>query len=159
MSERPSFFPALPELYPKPPDVIPSAETPLSGRVPPPVEADGQTTAVAERPAAARAEGAAAPEQERVSLAGRVGQNPRVSRTPKGTLVARFPLGVKDEQDHTKTTWHQVYALRERAAQVRDSLSKGDPVEVIGYRQHRTITGRNGPRTIEEIYAHVIKKR
>ena len=95
-----------------------------------------------------------------MQLAGRLGQNPRTRTTPKGTLIASFPLGVKDEADLTKTTWHQVLAFRERAQQVRDTLTKGMPVEVIGYVHEREIPRRDGStRTVQEIYSTVIKPR
>ena len=99
-------------------------------------------------------------EQERVHLAGRVGQTPRLRTTPKGTLVAQFPLGVKAEADIEQTTWHTIIAFQKRAEQVRDSLTKGDPVEVIGYVHERAIPRRDGTtRTVQEIYATVIKPR
>ena len=98
-------------------------------------------------------------ERARVTLTGRLGQNPRLRTTPKGTLVAQFALGVKDDTDLTKTTWHQVLAFQQRAEQVRDSLKKGDAVEVIGYHHHREIPGRNGPRTVAQIYATVVTPR
>ena len=164
--ERPSYLPALPERYPRtdyvpahPPapagEGVPSdpAELVAAVAVPPPVDAGGGP---------APTPGEMAPtaevrERERVTLTGRLGQNLRIRTTPKGTLVAQFPLGVKDEADLTKTTWHQVLAFRERAAQVRDTFTKGDAVEVIGYRHAREIPGRTGPRTVTEVYATVGK--
>ena len=122
---------------------------------PPPVDAGAPTAAaLGEAPPTAEVH-----EQERVTLIGRLGQNPRVRTTPKGTLIAQFPLGVKDETDLTKTTWHQVLAFRTLAERARDTLKQGDAVEVIGYRHTREIPGRNGPRTVEEIYATVLKPR
>ena len=92
-------------------------------------------------------------------LTGRLGQNPTVRTTPKGVLVARFPLGVKDEADLNRTAWETVIAFRRLAEQARDTLTKGDAVEVIGYLHERQILGRDGPRTIHEIYATVLKPR
>lgn len=98
--------------------------------------------------------------QPRVQLAGRLGQNPTLRTTPKGTLVARFPLGVRDEQDLEKTIWHTVLAFKQRAEQVRDQLKKGDAAEVIGYLHTREILRRDGSsRTIQEVYATVVKPR
>ncbi len=92
--------------------------------------------------------------------AGRLGQDPRTRTTPKGTLIASFPLGVKDEADLEKTSWHTVLAFRERAQTVHDTLKKGMPVEVIGYVHEREIPRRDGStRTVEEVYATVIKQR
>ena len=77
----------------------------------------------------------------------------------KGVLVAKFPLGVREDPASEKATWHQVYAFRQPAEQVRDHVNHGDALEVIGYRHRRTVPGRNGPHTIEEIYATAIKLR
>ena len=94
-----------------------------------------------------------------MALTGRLGQNPTVRTTPKGVLVARFPLGVKDEADMNTTTWETVIAFRKLAEQARDTLKRGDAVEVIGYLHDRQIPGRAGPRTVTEIYATVLKPR
>ena len=69
-------------------------------------------------------------------------------------------IGWKGKQDESnKTTWHTVLAFRERVARVRDHVKKGDGVEVIGYKHLREVPGREGPRTIEEIHAAVVKPR
>lgn len=130
---------------------IDGVEATLTALPPPPVE----SRATESPPPPSRE----SKEQERVQLAGRLGQNPTIRVTPKGTLVAKFPLGVKDNPDIEQTTWHTVLAFQKRAEQARDQLTKGDVVEVIGYRHQRDLPGRNGPRTVEEIYATVLKKR
>ena len=94
----------------------------------------------------------------RVTLAGRLGQTPRFRTTPKGTLVATFPLGVRGDDD--KTVWHQIVAFDKRAERVRESLKRGDAVELVGYEHERRLRRRNGgTRTVREIYATVIKPR
>ena len=98
-------------------------------------------------------------EQERLTLVGRLGQDPTLRTSRGGVLIARFPLGVKDEADPNKTTWHQVLAFRQRAELVRDRLHRGHVVEVIGYRHEREIPGKTGTRTVAEIYATVVKPR
>ena len=178
--ERPSYLPELPELYQRtefvpPPTPAPAGEThpcpeqsvtvgdELTAVVAqrPPVGEGRQTSAAVEPPApTGEAADPEAREQHRVTLAGRLGQHPKVRTTPKGTLVAQFPLGVKDETDLDKTTWHTVFAFRERAVQVRDRLKKGDAVEVIGYVHERQIPRRDGTtRTVREVYATVLKPR
>ena len=169
--ERPPYLPPLPEQYPRTQYVpatmlahepAPAEHTQINRdellaavSTPPPVDAGGQpATEPGDTPPTAEVR-----EQERVTLTGRLGQNPRLRTTPKGTLVAQFPLGVKDDADLTKSTWHQVLAFHTRAEQVRDTLKQGDAVEVIGYRHTRQIPGRNGPRTVQEIYATVLKPR
>jgi hypothetical protein len=142
-------LPALPDPWPRPPDFIPAL---------PPVDTDGESAPVVrgpgETPAPSETEA-----RPRVQLAGRLGQNPTLRTTPNGVLVARFPLGVKDQDDVNTTHWHTVLAFRARAEQVRDQLHRGDAVEVVGYRHERTVPGRNGPRTVAEIYATLIKRR
>ena len=99
-------------------------------------------------------------EHQRLTLAGRVGATPVFRTPPKGTLVARFPLGVKDAADLDTTTWHTVLAFNERAEKVRTSVKKGAAVEVVGYRHTREAQTKDGKRrTIEEIYATVGKVR
>ena len=179
--ERPPSTPPLPLGY-RPPDYLPgtSPEVPPPPVVPRPPDyrpAASPAHALAEpalrvgnsawepstvqlpTPTGEAAAAAEPEEQERVTLAGRLGQDPRLRTTPNGTLIAQFPLGVKDETDRTKTTWHQVLAFQQRAEQVRDRLKKGDVVEVIGYRHERTIPRRNGPRTVAQIYATVVTPR
>ena len=86
--------------------------------------------------------------------------DPRPEDQVIGQLIASFPLGVKDEADLNRTTWHTILAFRERAQQVKDTLKKGDPVEVIGYRHEREIPRRDGStRTVHEVYATVLKPR
>jgi hypothetical protein len=148
-------LPALPDPWPKPPDVVPppsalpvdarGESAPPVGGIAPTHEPTVETTTASER--------------ERVTLTGRLGQDPTLRTSRNGVLIARFPLGVKDEADLNKTTWHTVLAFRDRAAMVRDTLHRGDAVEIVGYKHQRDIPGRNGPRTIEEIYATVIKPR
>ncbi len=171
--ERPPYLPQLPDQYSRTAYV--PAEPPAAADVPAPVDrlevsGDALVAAVSAPPpvdagrlsATEPGEAPAAPEsreQERVTLTGRLGQHPRIRTTSKGTLIAQFPLGVKDAADLTKTTWHQVVAFQQRAEQVRDTLTKGDAVEVIGYRHARQIPGRTGPRMVEQIYATVLKPR
>ena len=157
--ERPSHLPELPPLWTRLPDYVPHA---LAGPAPVPelgVVPSPETT-VPPEPSASTGDTPEEPGRERVTLTGRLGQDPRIRTTRKGTLVAQFPLGVKDEADFNKTTWHTVVAFRQRAEQVRDTLKKGDAVEVIGYRHERQVPHRDGStRTVQEVYATVIKRR
>jgi single-strand DNA-binding protein len=167
--DRPPYLPLLPERFPRT-DFIPTLTPAPAGEtvnldavaLPPPVDAGPQDSATGE-PSVSTGEAVPdreARERERVHLAGRVGQTPRLRTTPKGTLVAQFPLGVKAEADIEQTTWHTIIAFQKRAEQVRDTLTKGDPVEVIGYVHERAILRRDGSsRTVQEIYATVIKPR
>jgi len=88
-----------------------------------------------------------------------VGAAPTLRTTPTGVLIAKFPLGVRENPASEQPTWHQVYAFRNRAEQVRDQVKRGDALEVIGYTHERQVPGRHGPRTITEVYATVITPR
>jgi len=93
-----------------------------------------------------------APEQNRLSLYGRIGAEPSFRVTPKGSLIARFPLAVHNPDN--STTWHQVLAFNQRAERLKDVLRKGEPVQVVGYTHTRESRGRDGQmRTIAELYA------
>lgn len=96
-------------------------------------------------------------EQPRVDLRGRVGHDPFVRRTPRGTLLARFPLAVREEGKE-KPTWHQILSFGDRASRVQETISKGQKVTVIGYPHQREIPQKDGSvKLIEEIYAVVVK--
>lgn len=96
--------------------------------------------------------------QERVTLQGRAGRDPHIRTTPNGKTVAQFPLGVKDEENNT--TWHTVVAFDKRARKLQEGVKKGDAVQVIGYKHLKELKGKDGkPRTVEEIYAVVVKPR
>lgn len=95
---------------------------------------------------------------QRLTLAGRLGRVPSFRTTRSGTLIASFPLAVRD--DAGETTWHTVLAFGERAEQLREGLAKGQHLEVIGYLHQRERTTRSGEtRTIDEIYATVVRSR
>lgn len=97
-------------------------------------------------------------EQERVTLVGRVGAAPSFRTSPKGVLIGRFPLAVRESED--KTTWHAILAFGQRATKVQETVRKGEVVEVVGYKHQREKQGRGGrPRTVEEVYAVVVKPR
>jgi hypothetical protein len=97
-------------------------------------------------------------EQERLTLSGRAGADPAFRLTSKGTLVGRFPLAIH-HPDNT-TTWEQVIAFNTRAEKLKDTLHKGDAVEVVGYMHEREGKGRDGQlKTIRELYAVTVTAR
>jgi hypothetical protein len=96
--------------------------------------------------------------QSRVNLVGRVGAQTNFRTTPKGVLIARFPLAVRESEN--KTSWHTVLAFGPRAVKLEGTIKKGDTVEVIGYTHVREFVKRDGSKkTVEEIYAVVVKNR
>lgn len=91
-------------------------------------------------------------EQERVTFSGRAGSNPTLRTTPKGTLIARFPLAVHGPGN--TTTWFPVLAFNQRAEGLKEIVSRGAALDVIGYLHSRETRSRDGStRTIQEIYA------
>lgn len=154
--ERPTYLPELTDPWPRLPDTVPVIE-PVVATFEPTLPANQPRPTEAAPPEPAQPEAPQAKERERITVAGRVGQAPTIRTTPKGTLVAKFPLG--EHTDEGRTLWHTVLAFQKRAEQVRDSIHRGDAVEVIGYRHTREAPGRDGPRTIAEIYATVVKPR
>ena len=50
-------------------------------------------------------------------------------------------------------------AFNERAERLRDSLPKGEPVQIVGYMHTREGRTRDGqPRTIRELYAVTVTR-
>ena len=91
-------------------------------------------------------------EQERVTFSGRAGSNPTLRTTPKGTLIARFPLAVHGPGN--TTTWFPVLAFNQRAERLKEIVSRGAALHVTGYLHSRETRSRDGStRTIQEIYA------
>ena len=152
--EHPEFFPALPDPSPRRfPDFVPGPQVQdITPELPPPLPA----TAVEGPLAPAGAEPAEQPTKRetdpRLVLRGNVGRSPRMHTSPKGQLIAEFPLGVHGEEEE-KTTWHNVVAFGPRAERVRDGLKQGDAVEVIGYLRQRQKRGQDGrARTVQEVW-------
>lgn len=98
------------------------------------------------------------PQQERLTFLGRVGSNIAFRTTAKGVLVARFPMAIR--MDDGETTWETVIAFGDKAEKLRDSVQRGDPIEIVGYAHAREVQRRDGSnRTVREIYAAVVKPR
>jgi single-stranded DNA-binding protein len=89
---------------------------------------------------------------------GRLGTEVKFKVTPKGLLVASFPLGI--HEDDGRTTWETVLAFGDRAEKLRDTLTRGQQAHVVGYRKERTYTGRDGrERTVREFYSTAVIPR
>ena len=155
--ERPSSFPPLPDPWPRPADLVPPL--PL-----PPVAAGGETaTAVRDAPPTPPPdqppEGTTPEhrEAERLTLLGRVGREPTFWTTKTGVARAHFPLGVRQNPASDKTTWHRIDAWNKWAERARDTVSKGQVVEVVAYRRVTTVDGTREPRAVEELRAAAIR--
>ena len=188
--DRPAHFPPVPELYPRPADVIPAdtgapaqleqqeitSPEPSAPRLPaPPVDAGGHPVPSPEGQQGGEAAGAVSqpamtemptisettrtPEQQRVVLTGRVGRDPTVWTTKGGTLRAKFPLGSKDDPDSAKTAWRDIQFWARRAERVRDTVRKGQLLEVVAYRRLVEVQTPRGTRRVEEFRGSVVKHR
>ena len=74
-----------------------------------------------------------------LTLLGNIGKDPEIRSTPGGILIASFSLATsdyagKDSGGKAKfdTEWHNVKAFGKDAEYVRDNITKGDNVMVIG---------------------------
>ncbi len=153
--ERFSSFPPLPDPWPRPPDLVP----PL-----PPVDAGGEPVAEAREaaptPAPEQTVLSTTPEHregERLTLLGRVGRDPTFWTTKSGVSRAHFPLAIRHDPANDKTTWHRIDAWNKWAERARDTVSKGQVLEVVAYRRVTTVEGTRGPRQVEELRAAAIR--
>lgn len=89
-----------------------------------------------------------------VTIAGNVGSDPQFITTKTGTAITRFSVATTHRQfDKASgtwidkdTNWYSVSAFRQVAENAHASISRGDPVIVVGRMVHRTweANGRNG---------------
>ncbi|MBE0610051.1 MAG: single-stranded DNA-binding protein [Dehalococcoidia bacterium] len=97
-------------------------------------------------------------EQERLTIAGRVGAVPSFRTTSNGVVLARFPIAILGDDD--KTTWETVVAFGKRAEALRGAIQKGQRIEVVGYAHEREFQARGGSlKKVREIYAAAITPR
>lgn len=98
------------------------------------------------------------PEQERLTVTGRVGAELSFRTTRNGVLIARFPVAVHREDGGT--TWETVVVFGKKAERLRGALRKGQAVEVVGYPHDREVPKRDGGvKTVHEIYGAVVRTR
>lgn len=99
--------------------------------------------------------------QPRVTVAGRLGTDPRcrITPKPKEVLVCSFPVAEKRE-GMEGPNWLTVVAFKALAARVQDTLKKGMFVDVIGYEHEKMRKAKDGTvRHAKEIYAVAIRNR
>ena len=74
----------------------------------------------------------------KVTLVGKVGDNPRLTETKDNGLVAHISLATnenykdKEGKEQKKTEWHKIVAWNKRAELMRDYVKKGDHLYVEG---------------------------
>src|SRR5215211_6438921 len=159
---RPLYLPPLSDPWPRPPEFVPEPapagqdgdhEPRATAIAPPSVDAGGE-------PVTAVREPVPTPEQrevERLTLLGRVGRDPTFWTTKSGVARAQFPLGVRHDPASDTTTWHRIDAWNKWAERARDTVSKGQILEVVAYRRVSTVDGTLGPRQVEELRAAAIR--
>ncbi len=88
----------------------------------------------------------------RVTLIGRLGQDPEVKMTPSGHKVASFSLATsekfKDQQgsQNEKTEWHNIVAWRRLAEIIEQYVKKGSLIYIEGKLQTRSWDDQNGQK-------------
>jgi single-strand DNA-binding protein len=86
----------------------------------------------------------------RVTLIGRLGQDPEVRRLENGATVAKFSVATnenyrdKSGEWQSLTEWHDVVVWRNLAERAESQLSKGALVYVDGKLTHRTWQDKDG---------------
>ena len=85
----------------------------------------------------------------KVTLIGRLGNDPEVKSLPNGTSVANFSVATseswkKDGEKHEKTEWHRVVAFAKLADLVGKYLKKGSQLYMEGKLQTRNWEDKDG---------------
>lgn len=99
----------------------------------------------------------------RVTLIGRLGQDPEVRYTRSGEAVCNMSLATserwrdRDGNAQERTTWHQIVVFGKQAEPCGQYLSKGRQVAVEGRIQVRDYQDRNGNdrKAFEIVASHV----
>ncbi|MFW6357446.1 MAG: single-stranded DNA-binding protein, partial [bacterium] len=99
----------------------------------------------------------------KVILAGRLGQDPKLAYTASGSPVANFTMAtdesyMKDGQKVEQTEWHRIVVWGKQAELCSNYLSKGSLVLVEGKLQTRKWEDQQGqPRYTTEIVAQRVQ--
>lgn len=100
----------------------------------------------------------------KVTLIGRLGQDPEVRHLENGVAVARFSLATneyfKDKEGNPQETteWHNVVIWREQAERAEKALKKGMLCYVEGKISYRKYTGQDGvERNMTDIVANTFR--
>jgi single-strand DNA-binding protein len=81
----------------------------------------------------------------RVTLIGRLGQEPEVKTTEKGLKIANFSIATNGgSKDNPTTTWHRLTVFDKSANFVEEYYHKGDLVLVEGELENRSYNDKDG---------------
>ena len=87
-----------------------------------------------------------------VSLIGRLGMDPEVTKFESGSMLARFSLattdGYKDKNGEwvNNTEWHHIVAWGKSAELVKDKLQKGTEIALEGKLENDSYTTKEGEK-------------
>lgn len=100
----------------------------------------------------------------KLTLLGRVGQDPEIKRLENGTPVGRFSLATtekwKDNNGDVKeeTQWHNITVWKNLAEITEKYVKKGDILYVEGKLTYRKYTDKDGnEKQVTEVVANEIK--
>lgn len=89
-------------------------------------------------------------------LFGRLGQDPELKYTPKGTAVCEFSITLSTTKDESPT-WKKIVAWGKLAEVCKVQLKKGNQIFVRGQNEQRNFTTKEGQqKTFSEIKAFEI---
>ena len=81
----------------------------------------------------------------RVTLIGRLGQEPEVKTTEKGLKIATFSIATNGgSKDNPTTTWHRLTVFDKSAEFVEKYYHKGDLVMAEGELENRSYNDKDG---------------
>lgn len=81
----------------------------------------------------------------RITLIGRLGQNPEVKTTEAGLKIANFSIATNGgSKDNPTTTWHRLTVFDKSADFVEKYYQKGDLVLVDGELENRVFNDKDG---------------
>ena len=80
---------------------------------------------------------------QKLTLIGRVGNDPELRSTPSGVTVCSFSVAVSSQKKE-QTTWYRINAWRQLGEVCARYLSKGKLVAVAGELETRPYTAKDG---------------
>ena len=78
-----------------------------------------------------------------IFLVGRIGKNPELKYTPKGSAVLEFSMATWNGKDKD-STWHNISVWAEQAERLSKVLTKGTHVTVVGKQDNYKYEDKEG---------------
>lgn len=96
-----------------------------------------------------------------INLIGRLGDAPKTTTLPSGSVVAEFSVATNDQyrdrdgNKQTRTDWHRVKAFGKLAELFDQYLDKGQQISIVGSMQYsKWVDKHDQNRTSAEVIAH-----